>query len=100
MTDKKMKTWTIRTEGDRMEVALADAAIPEPGPNQVLVKVHAASLNRGEFIAGHGLHKAGSPPKPVGMMRTSAPGLLVIDPPWLTSEVAARVRKPWLSVAT
>ena len=25
MTDKTMKTWTIRTEGDRMEVALADA---------------------------------------------------------------------------
>jgi NADPH2:quinone reductase len=67
MSDTKMKTWTIRTEGDRMEVALAEAAIPEPGPNQVLVKMHAASLNRGEFIAGHGLHKPGAPPKPVGM---------------------------------
>ena len=67
MSETSMKTWTIRTEGDRMEVALADAAIPEPGSNQVLVKVHAASLNRGEFIAGHGLHKPGAPPKPVGM---------------------------------
>src|SRR5215207_2865153 len=67
MSDEKMKTWLIRTEGDRTEVGLGEAAVPEPGSNQVLVKVHAASLNRGEFIAGHGLHKPGAPPKPVGM---------------------------------
>jgi NADPH:quinone reductase len=40
--------------------------VPTPGANQVLLRLHAASLNRGEFIAGHGLHgKPGA--KAIGM---------------------------------
>jgi NADPH:quinone reductase len=51
--------WTISDDtGSRME--LRDVATPQPGAGQVLVKMHAASLNRGEFIHGHGLHAAGS----------------------------------------
>jgi len=45
---------------------LREVAKPQPGPHQVVVKMHAASLNRGEFIHGHGLHAAGSA-KPAGM---------------------------------
>lgn len=39
---------------------------PVPGAGQVLVKLHAASLNRGELIVGHGLHGKGGA-KPAGM---------------------------------
>jgi NADPH:quinone reductase-like Zn-dependent oxidoreductase len=35
---------------------LRDVPVPEPGPKQLLVRIHAASLNRGEFLAGHGTH--------------------------------------------
>ena len=63
---EKMQCWTIETVADQTKVALSHAAVPEPGASQVLVHMRAASLNRGEFIAGHGLHKPGTT-KPVGM---------------------------------
>jgi NADPH:quinone reductase-like Zn-dependent oxidoreductase len=40
---------------------MRDTPVPEPGPTQLLVRLHAAALNRGEFVPGHGLHgKAGT----------------------------------------
>ncbi len=44
-----------------------EVARPEPGPTQVRIRVRAAALNRGEFIAGHGLHGSGGAAKAVGM---------------------------------
>ena len=35
---------------------LRDSPVPEPGLQQLLVRMHAAGLNRGEFLLGHGLH--------------------------------------------
>ncbi len=67
MSDTKtMRSWTIQGDGERTMVELRDASMPEPGPGQVLLRVGAASLNRGEFIAAHGLHKPGVA-KPAGM---------------------------------
>lgn len=57
--------WMVSdSTGSRLELREVDT--PQPGAGQVLVKMHAASLNRGEFIHGHGLHAAGSA-KPAGM---------------------------------
>ena len=54
-------------EGEQATLALRDIARPEPGPHQLLVRVRAAGLNRGEFILGHGLHASGGAAKAVGM---------------------------------
>lgn len=50
--------WMQMTESG-MVLQLRDSPIPEPEPAQLLVRMHAAALNRGEFLLGHGLH--GSP---------------------------------------
>jgi hypothetical protein len=53
-----MKSWWIRTVDGAMALELRDVAVPQPGPGQVVIRIRAAALNRGEFIAGHGLHTA------------------------------------------
>lgn len=60
-----MKAYSLRIEGSQVLLQLGDVPRPEPGPGQVLVKMHAASLNRGEFIPG-GLIK-GTAAKPAGV---------------------------------
>ena len=61
-----MKFYSMQTTADQATLELREAAVPEPGLHQVLVQMRAASLNRGEFIVGYGLQKAGTA-KAIGM---------------------------------
>lgn len=61
-----MKSWWMKLDESGSVLEQRDVAVPQPGPQQLLVKVRAASLNRGEFIAGHGLHGAPGSWKAVG----------------------------------
>jgi NADPH:quinone reductase-like Zn-dependent oxidoreductase len=61
-----MKSYAMTATADAGTIELREVAVPEPGAGQLLVKVRAASLNRGEFILGHGLQKTGTS-KPIGM---------------------------------
>jgi len=45
---------------DATVLEVRDTPVPAPGPQQILVRIAAASLNRGEFVSGHGLTAAGS----------------------------------------
>jgi NADPH2:quinone reductase len=53
-----VKSWFI--DGASGALTLRDAPDPEPGPGQMLLRMKAAGLNRGEFILGHGLHAPGA----------------------------------------
>ncbi len=55
-----MKSYWMQMTDTETQLECRDSDCPEPGPMQLLVRMHAAGLNRGEFVAGHGLHKAGS----------------------------------------
>src|SRR4051794_2072565 len=55
-----MRSWTLQAGADAATLESRDVPVPEPGAGQLLVRVRAGGLNRGEFIVGHGLTKAGS----------------------------------------
>src|SRR5947208_922546 len=60
-----MRAYFLELSGTGTRLAPRDVPVPEEAPGQVLVRVRAAGLNRGEFIAGHGLATPGTA-KPAG----------------------------------
>lgn len=60
-----MRAWFMRwaaTPAGGAELALRDdAPVPTPGPLQLRVRLHAAALNRGEFLGLHGSADAWNP---------------------------------------
>ncbi len=61
-----MKSWTIRFDKGSAVMESREAPVPQAKAGEILLKVHASSLNRGELIAGLGLHGAAVDPKPAG----------------------------------
>jgi NADPH:quinone reductase len=55
-----VKAYFLESKEKQTRLELRDVPQPEPKAGQVLVKVRAAGLNRGEFIAGHGLTPPGA----------------------------------------
>jgi NADPH:quinone reductase len=68
-----MQAYFLQTIEERTILERREVPVPQPASHQVLLRVRAAGLNRGEFIAGHGLTKAGAA-KPAG---TEAAGEVV-----------------------
>lgn len=54
-----MKAYTLHFECSQARLQGQDLPEPVPGPGQLLVQMHAAGLNRGEFLPG-GLARAGA----------------------------------------
>lgn len=61
-----MRSYWMQLSDTGAVIEQRDVAVPDPGPQQVLVRLHAASLNRGEFVAGHGLHGPAGSWKAIG----------------------------------
>lgn len=60
-----MRSWWAQPAGNAVLLEAREVEVPEPGAGQILLRVHAAGLNRGEFIPAQGLVKPGAA-KPAG----------------------------------
>jgi NADPH:quinone reductase len=51
-----MQSWWMQMTDSASALELREVPVPTAGPKQLLVRLRAAALNRGELLLGHGLH--------------------------------------------
>lgn len=51
-----MRSYWMQMTDTGTALELRDVPVPVAGPGQLVVRMHAAGLNRGEFLLAHGLH--------------------------------------------
>ena len=61
-----MQSYWMQLSDAAAVLELRETDMPQPGARQLLVRMRAAALNRGEFVAGHGLHGAAGSWKAIG----------------------------------
>jgi NADPH:quinone reductase-like Zn-dependent oxidoreductase len=61
-----MQSYWMQPGPGGMKLELRETPEPQPGPGQLLVRLHAASLNRGEFLAARDARGKTGPWKPAG----------------------------------
>lgn len=61
-----MQSYWMKMSEDAQLLEIRDTPVPQPAARQLLVRMKAASLNRGEFVSGHGLHGAAGSWKAIG----------------------------------
>jgi NADPH:quinone reductase-like Zn-dependent oxidoreductase len=54
-----VKSYWIRTAGGRVFLELREVPPPQPGPGEIVLRVRAAGLNRGQLIVGGVVHGGG-----------------------------------------
>jgi NADPH:quinone reductase len=60
MSTTRMKSWWILPEPGAIALQQREVPVPRAAAGQLALRIRAAALNRGEFIAGHGLHASGT----------------------------------------
>jgi len=80
----RMRSWWMHLRADATVLEQREVPVPQAGAGQVLVRMHAAALNRGEFLHGHGLHGAGGDWKAIG---SEGAGEVVAAGPNVTQEL-------------